>query len=234
MGYVMRNASLLKIVALLAAALISPAAGADTGQSTRITDEKQHVKVGPTSYPFRDKADYVLKELAIEPGDVVVDIGAGDGWWTERIAPKVGSEGIVHAAEVAQGKVDQMKKKYADTPQIRPYLCKKDGTGLEDDSCDLAFFSQVYHHLNKDGRVAYLEHLRKVVRPTGRLVIIEKYPIIATEHNSHGTQLSTLISQAEQAGWVPLRCELITGAYHYIAIFAQKDLFPPEPPRKKK
>lgn len=34
--------------------------------------------------------------------------------------------------------------------------------------------------------------------------------------------------QAEEAGWVPLRLELMTGAYHYIAILAQQELFPAE------
>jgi ubiquinone/menaquinone biosynthesis C-methylase UbiE len=209
---------------------------AESDKSTRISDPKAHRRVGAKRYPYRTKSDYVLKELDLKPGDTAVDIGAGDGFWTEKMARVVGAEGAVHAAEVSQKMVDRLKKKYASTPQIKPYLCKTDSTGLGPDSCDVVFFSQAYHHLTKGKRVDYLKGLRTVVKPTGRVVIIEKYTENGMGAGTHGTLLSRLISQAEQAGWVPVRVELMTGTYHYIAILAQKDLFPPEPkpkPRKR-
>ena len=131
-------------------------------------------------------------------------------------------------------KVDGMKKRFSGTPQIKPLLCKSDSTGLPENSCDLAFFSQSYHHLNKNGHVAYLKHLRTVVRPTGRVVIIEKYTETGLGAGTHGTRLSRLIRQAEEAGWVPVRVELMTGTYHYVAVFAQKNLFPPDQRKAKK
>jgi hypothetical protein len=82
--------------------------------------------------------------------------------------------------------------------------------------------------LDADGRIDYLRHLRQVVRATGRLCVIEKYTNIATRDQSHAIALSQLVKQAEQAGWIAVRYELMTGTYHYIAVFVQKDLFPPE------
>jgi len=205
------------------------AASTDSWRSTRVTDPNQHQRTGENHYPYRAKSRYILKELDLKPGDVVVDIGAGDGWWSQRMAECVGQEGIIHAAEIKDKTVNNMKKKFADIPQIKPYLCKADSVDLPKNSCDLAFLSQTYHHLDKDGRIDYLRHLRDVVKTTGRLCVIEKYTTIATEHGSHGTVLSRLIEQAEQVGWIPVRCELMTGTYHYIAIFVQKDLFGPEP-----
>ena len=204
---------------------------ADSGESTRVTDEKQHVRTGGGGYPYREKSQYVLKELDLRPGDVVVDIGAGDGWWTEKMAEAVGDEGVIHAAEVAQDKVDKMKKKFADVAQVKPYLCPKDGTGLEENSCDLAFLSKTYHHLDKEGRVDYLRHLRSVVKPTGRVVVIEQYRELAQGRGKdHAVSPGVLTEQAEEAGWILLRSELITGTYHFIAIFAQKELFPLKSP----
>jgi rhodanese-related sulfurtransferase/ubiquinone/menaquinone biosynthesis C-methylase UbiE len=224
-------------LAVLAVIAVSPGgvdwASAESGTSTRITSRDQHRRSGAGSYPYRAKSDYVLKELDLRPGDAVVDVGAGDGWWTEKFAKLVGSNGVVYAAEVSKKKVDGMKKRFSGQPQVRPYLCRPDGTGLKENSCDLAFFSQSYHHLPKDGHTSYLKLLRSVVKPTGRLVVIEKYTETGLGAGTHGTRLSRLVRQAEDAGWVPLRLELMTGTYHYIAIFAQKDLFPPEKRRKK-
>jgi len=227
----MRRISLLLMAILM---LIVTAGGSplttptDSWQSTRVTNLKQHQLTGTGGYPYRAKSDYVLRELDIRPGDVVVDIGAGDGFWAERMAKFVGKEGTVYASEVEQNKVDRMKEKFGDLPQVKPYLCPTDGTGLAENSCELAFLSKTYHHLDADGRVDYLRHLRQVVRPTGRLCVIEKYANIATRDQSHAIVLSQLVKQAEEAGWIAVRYELMTGMYHYITIFVQKDLFGPE------
>ena len=227
----MRRISLL----LMAILLLSVTAGSspitaprDSWQSTRVTDFNHHQLTGTGGYPYRAKSDYILRELDLRPGDVVVDIGAGDGFWAERMAKFVGKEGTIYASEVEQRKVDRMKERFSDLPQVKPYLCPTNGTGLAENSCELAFLSKTYHHLDADGRVDYLRHLRQVVRPTGRLCVIEKYANIATRDQSHAIALSQLVKQAEQAGWIAVRYELMTGMYHYITIFVQRDLFGPE------
>ena len=227
----MRNLFRLALPLLLIAV---PAAYADSGRSTRVADAGQHACASTGRYPYREKSEYVLKELDLKPGDVVVDIGAGDGWWAERMAKSVGTDGVIHASEVEQEKVDDMKKQFADVPQIRPYLCPTDDTSLPENSCDLAFLSKTYHHLNKGGHVDYLRHLRKVVKPTGRVCVIERHPTLTGGRGGqHAWSPGLLMQQAEEAGWVPVRYELITGTYHYIAIFVQQDLFSREPPRRR-
>ena len=221
----------LTMVAL--SALLGAVVHADSGETTRVNDENQHACRIAGGYPYREKSEYVIKELDLKPGDVVVDIGAGDGWWAEKMARAVGQDGTIHAAEVVQDKVDKMKDKIADLPQVKPYLCPTDGTGLEENSADLAFLSKTYHHLNKDRQVDYLRHLRSVVKPTGRLVVIEGYrELAAGRGRDHACSPGLLTQQAEEAGWILLRCELIAGTYHFVAIFAQKDLFPIKSPGK--
>ena len=66
---------------------------ADSGQSTRIVEPNQHAPGGDDRYPYRQKSDYVMKELDLKSGDVVVDIGAGDGFWARQMAKSIGADG---------------------------------------------------------------------------------------------------------------------------------------------
>ena len=99
---------LLTLLILIAAPV---AVYADSGQSTRIGDPNQHAYKGRGGYPYRKKSDYILKELDLKAGDVIVDIGAGEGFWARKMAKSIGSEGVIHASEVEQKKVDNMKEK---------------------------------------------------------------------------------------------------------------------------
>lgn len=215
----------LRIVILLALFTAPMGVAADTPKSTRIVDADQHACTGTGHYPYREKSTYILTELDLKPSDVVVDIGAGDGWWSAQMARSVGASGTIYAADITQAIVKRMKERFKDTPQVKPYICPTDGTGLPENSCDLAFLSKTYHHLSEGGHVDYLRHLHKVVKPTGRICIIERHPTIDSFARSHAWSPGLLAQQAEEAGWVLVRYELITGTFHYIAIFVQKEVF---------
>lgn len=175
---------------------------------------------------YREAAGYVVKRLGLRRKSVVVDIGAGDGWWSSKIAEKLGPKGVIHAGEVDQKKVDTIKEKWEAVPQIKPYLCPTDGTGLEENSCDLAFISKTYHHFDKDTHVDYLRHLKKVIKPSGRVVIIERHADLASGRGKeHAWQPGLLGQQAEQAGWMLLRCELIPGSDHFMVTLVKPEAF---------
>ena len=174
----------------------------------------------------REAAENVIEHLKLRSDSVIVDIGAGDGWWAAQMAAKLGPDGVVHAGEVDQRKVDEMKRKWADVAQIRPYLCPTDGTGLEADSCDVAFLSKTYHHLNKDSHVDYLKHLAEVIKPNGRLVIIEQHQALTRGRSGAHAWLPGLLGmQAEQAGWMFVTCEMLPKSDHYIAVFVRPEAF---------
>ncbi|MGQ9564331.1 MAG: class I SAM-dependent methyltransferase [Thermogutta sp.] len=193
--------------------------------TSRITDPQAFAHRDTSGYAHRQKVEFIMERLDIRPGDHVLDLGAGDGWWTEHLARKVGTAGTVHAAEVSPDLVTRLENRFADTPQVKPYLCPQDKPGLPQNSVDLVFLSAVYHHLNKETRVEYWRELANVVRPTGRVAILETYPAIATRGKDHGTQLSKLIEEAEQGGWVAVEVWYLAGTQHYLAIFVQQRAF---------
>jgi predicted methyltransferase len=173
---------------------------------------------------YREAADQVIQRLALKEGHVIVDVGAGDGWWAKRMTDKIGPQGIIHAGEITQEKVDTLKKTCMNAPQIKPYLCPLDGTALPENTCDLAFISKTYHHFSKDGQADYLRHLKQVIKPNGRLVIIERHVSLATGRGiEHAALPGLLAQQAEAAGWMLLRCELLRGSDHFMATFVQPE-----------
>src|SRR4051812_44584292 len=58
-----------------------------------------------------EKPGLLLDALKIKPGDAVADIGAGTGYYTRRLAQKVGKTGVVYAVEIQQEMLDILTNK---------------------------------------------------------------------------------------------------------------------------
>ena len=210
----MSKFSRLSVVVTMIFVLCLPVVGQQEGRGSR---QGRNPRAGRG---YREASDYVVKRLGLRRKSVVVDIGAGDGWWSSKIAEKLGPKGVIHAGEVSQDKVDKIKEKWETIPQIKPYLCPMDGTGLDENSCDLAFISKTYHHFGENTHVDYLKHLKKVIKPSGRVVIIESHPFLVSGRGKDHAWLPGLLGhQAEQAGWMLLRYEMIPGSDHFMATF---------------
>lgn len=221
------NLTLPSAAAILSTSLVLLAdLSAQVAGSTRVSaaDQRAITNQARGSNSYRQHRRYIIAELDLKLGDTVVDIGAGNGWWAQRMARPVGPEGVVHAGEITDEKVAKMQQRFTKMPQVKPYRCPLDGPGLPENSCDLAFLAQTYHHLPKD-RVEYLRRLKSVIKPAGRLCIIERYLEIGPRKTTHGTLPSDLLGTAQKAGWVLARFELLPKTDYYLTIFLQKDLF---------
>ncbi|MDQ3228314.1 MAG: class I SAM-dependent methyltransferase, partial [Pseudomonadota bacterium] len=64
-----------------------------------------------------ERGSVLLRELALEPGMVVADIGAGTGYYERRIAPRVGPTGKVYAVDV-QPEMVAMLRQVAARPEF--------------------------------------------------------------------------------------------------------------------
>jgi ubiquinone/menaquinone biosynthesis C-methylase UbiE len=122
------------------------------------------------------KPDEVLQALALPPGSSVADIGAGGGYFTERFSRWVGDSGHVFATDVQPSLLRKLEKRVAKNSLMNVtviHAAFEDPT-LPERSCDLAFFSSVYKEI--DGRVEYMQRLRRALRPGGRVAILEYRP----------------------------------------------------------
>jgi arsenite methyltransferase len=115
----------------------------------------------------------VIGVLNIRPGDQVADLGSGSGYFTFKFAEAVGPTGRVYAVDIDRDMVALIAKRarQENASNVDAILARPDDPLLPQAGIDLIFSSNTYHHI--ENRVAYFSHLRKYLRPGGRVAIID-------------------------------------------------------------
>lgn len=120
-----------------------------------------------------ERTDLLLTALALRPGMVVADIGAGTGYLSRRMAPAVMPGGRVWAVDVQPEMVSllQAGAKRSGLTQIHAWLGAVDDVRLPAGSVDLAVMVDVYHELAYPFEV--MTSVVNALKPGGRIVFVE-------------------------------------------------------------
>jgi SAM-dependent methyltransferase len=115
----------------------------------------------------------MLDALEIRPGMVVADVGAGVGFHSLLIAPRVEPGGVVYATDIQPQMLRRLveRAEAAGVSNVVPVLCTQTYPGLPPGSIDLAILVDVYHEMSNPA--ASLAGLHRALRPGGRLVLVE-------------------------------------------------------------
>jgi ubiquinone/menaquinone biosynthesis C-methylase UbiE len=114
-----------------------------------------------------------IAALNLRPGQIVADIGAGSGYYTILLSQAVGPRGRVYATDIQPEMLALIRKKLANVPDSNVELVLGTATEsrLPDAAIDLALMVDVYHELVQPQ--AFLQSLKRAIKPEGRLVLIE-------------------------------------------------------------
>ena len=117
--------------------------------------------------------DRALDAIGLKRGDTVADIGAGVGYFTWRMAERVGPTGKVYANDIQPRMLEQLRKNVAakGLDNVVPTLGTEDDPKLPAGSLDLALLVDVYHEFSQPQKM--LAKIRESLRPSGRLVLLE-------------------------------------------------------------
>ena len=128
----------------------------------------------PASRDSWQRADDIVAALGLTTGSRVADIGAGDGYFTTRLARAVGPEGRVLAVDIDRKVLDRLKQSVdkESLSNVDLILSEPDDPRLPADSLDAALIVNAYHEMVQ--HAAILGHIRKALRPAGRLVMVEQ------------------------------------------------------------
>ena len=129
--------------------------------------------------PDRDawqKPDQIMDALAIADGSAVADIGAGAGWFTIRLARRVGPNGMVYAQDVQRQMLEAIRRRVAREGllNVETRLGVGSSPNLPERALDAVLVVDVYPEV--EDRIAFLRNLAAALKLGGRLGVVNYRP----------------------------------------------------------
>jgi ubiquinone/menaquinone biosynthesis C-methylase UbiE len=168
--------------------------------------------------PDRDRkgeAETVMAVAGVKPGMTVADIGAGEGYYTIRLAARVGPKGRVLAEDIVPLFHDRLADRvYRDQlGNVSVRLGKPVDPQLPTGSFDRIFMVHMYHEIEEP--YEFLWNLRPALAPEGMVVVVDAN----RPTQSHGTPPSLLDCEFGQVGYKLVSRKPMPQAGGYLALF---------------
>lgn len=154
-----------RVVAVVAAILVTTGGTAGTQSRAGAHTEAQREKW--------QRVTEIFDAMLVRPGAVVADVGAGDGFFTVRLARAVGPEGRVLAVDIGDEPLRRLRTRAADEDlrNVEVIEGAADDPRLPAASVDAVLIVNAYHEMTE--HKAMLAKIRAALKPGGRLVIVE-------------------------------------------------------------
>jgi predicted methyltransferase len=153
------------------------AASAAQDQSGLFRPEDLGLLEGPDRAAWQ-KPDLIMDALNIAEGATVADIGAGGGWFTIRLAQRVGPNGVVYTEDVQDEMLESIRRRVR--REGLENVVTRRGTSSDPNmparSLDAALLVDTYQEVGEGERVAFLRNLAGALKPTGRIGIVNYKP----------------------------------------------------------
>ena len=144
-----------------------------------------------------NEAEDVMDSADVRPGMTVADIGAGDGYYTVRLAQRVGAGGRVLAQDIIPDVIERLADRVArerfDNVSLK--LGAVDDPRLPAASFDRVFMVHMYHEIGEP--YAFLWRLRPALRAGGQVIVVDGDRPIA----DHGTPFRLLVCEFQAVGY---------------------------------
>jgi predicted methyltransferase len=211
----------LAVLAATLTAVALPPAQIRPAHARLFPPEQLNLLEGPDRDEWQ-QPDRVMDALGIADGARVADLGAGGGWFTERLAHRVGPNGIVYAEDIQPAMIDAIKrrKESRSLVNVQPILGSPDDprlpTGLH-----AVLMVDTYPQLPNP--ISVLKHVARALAPNGVLGVVDFKP---DGGGGPGPPIDerldprAIVRDAEGAGLVLRRHETFL-RYQYLLVFGK-------------
>ncbi|HEY0315390.1 MAG TPA: class I SAM-dependent methyltransferase [Sphingomonas sp.] len=166
----------------------------------------------------RNEASAVMDKAGIKAGMTVADIGAGEGYYTIRLAARVGARGRVLAEDIVPEVRDRLAERATrerlDNVSVR--LGDPANPRLPPGSFDRVLMVHMYHEVSQP--YEFLWNVRPALKPGGQLVVVDA----DRPTYEHGTPPRLLGCELKAVGFELVKQREMPSAGGYLAIFAAK------------
>lgn len=175
--------------------------------SDRWASEDQRERVG--------EAAKVMEFLAIRPGMVVADIGAGSGYYVARLSPRVGPTGRVLAQDITPSYLAALQRRVQreGLDNVSVSLGDAHDPRLPPASVDVALLVHMYHEISQPFGLMY--NLLPALRPGARVGILDT----TRPTQQHGTPLTLLDCELGTVGYRRVATLPLENGAEYLAVF---------------
>lgn len=167
---------LVCLAVLLAGAQPGPAAQTPAPRHGRLFPPQDlGLLEGPDRATWQ-RPDQIMDALGIADGASVADIGAGAGWFTIRLARRVGPNGTVYSQDVQRQMLEAIKRRVGreGLRNVQTRLGEGSAPNLPKAALDAVLVVDVYPEV--EDRVAFLRNLTASLRPGGRIGVVNYKP----------------------------------------------------------
>jgi SAM-dependent methyltransferase len=165
-----------------------------------------------------NEARAVMDKSGIRRGMTVADIGAGEGYYTVRLATRVGKDGRVLAEdivpEVRDKLAERVNRERLDNVSVR--LGDPANPRLPRGSFDRVLMVHMYHEVSQP--YEFLWNVQPALKPDGQLIVVDA----DRPTNRHGTPPALLKCELASLGFERIRQVSMPSAGGYLAVFATK------------
>ena len=186
--------------------------------------------LGVLEGPDRDawqEPELIMDALGIFDGAVVADVGAGGGWFTVRLAQRVGPNGLVYAEDIQPQMIESINRRVrrAGLTNVQAIIGTPSNPMLPG-PIDALLMVEVYSQV--EDPVTLLRNVMPRLKPGGRVGIVE----YRLDGGGPGPPLhervepETVIRDAQAAGFRLLARE-DEFRYQYLLVFVRNDAGPP-------
>lgn len=146
----------------------------------------------------RNEAQVVMDLARIRPGMTVADIGAGEGYYTVRLAEEVGADGRVLAQDISRDALQRLGRRVERErlENISIKLGEADDPQLPADSFDRIFLVHMYHEVTEP--YAFLWRMWPALNAEGQIIVVESDSPVGR----HGLPHTLLFCEFEAVGYV--------------------------------